>query len=195
MDEQLERWAAAWQKQEIQDMQLWSRARKVHRTEASLLTALTAGWFVAAVVFMLRVTRGAFQASPYWHIWFLAGALVIGGIIHARDVRASMRARAQLVQTPLDLVSDMLLVQERELLSWTWGPSLAFTVVLALGGLTIFAQQGLQAAARGGGALQAWSGPAVLCIGLGALTYVGIKRTRYLRRELAVLRELRSELE
>jgi hypothetical protein len=195
MDEQLERWAAAWQNQEIQDMQLWSRARKIHRTEASLLTALMAGWLVGAVVLMVRVTRGAFQTSPYWHIWFAAGALVVGGIMLARELRASMRTRAQLVETPLNLVSEMLLVHERELLSWTWGPSLAFTVVLALGGLTIAAQQGLQAAARGGGALQAWSGLAVVCVALGALTYAGIKRARYLRRELAVLRELRSELE
>jgi hypothetical protein len=106
-----------------------------------------------------------------------------------------MRARAQLVETPLDLVSDMLLVQERELLQWTGRLPLAITVVLALGGLTIATQQGWQEAARGGGALQAWWGLAVVCIGLGALTYAGIKRTRYLRRELAVLRELRIELE
>jgi hypothetical protein len=195
MDEQLERWAAAWQKQEIQDMQLLSRARKVHRTEAALETAYAAGWLVAAVVLMLRVKWGAFQTSPYWHIWFAAGALVVGGIWIARELRASRRTRAQLVETPLDLVSDMLLVHERELLQWTGRLSLAITVVLALGGLTIAAQQGLQAAARGSGALQAWSGLAVLCMGLGALTYAGVKRVRYLRRELAVLRELRSELE
>src|SRR5688500_13635251 len=135
MDEQLERWAAAWQNQEIQDMQLWSRARKVHRTEASLQTALMAGWLVATVSLLVAFTRGA----PGWDDWFAAGAWVIGTIMFARELRASMRTRARLVETPLDLVSDMLLVHERELLSWTWGPSLAFTVVLALGGLTMAA--------------------------------------------------------
>ena len=164
-------------------MQLWSRARKVHRTEAALLTALTAGWLVAAVSLLVGFTRGALWTKPWWHAWFAAGALVIGGIMQARELRASMRTRAQLVETPLDLVSDMLLVQERELLQWTGRASLAFTVVLALVALTMAAQ------------LQAWRTLAVVCIALGALTYVGIKRTRYLRRELAVLRELRSELE
>jgi hypothetical protein len=195
MDEQLERWAAAWQKQEIQDMQLLSRARKVHRTEASLLTASIAGWLVAAVCALVSVTWGAVRTILGWYAWFAAGAVVMSGIILARDLRASMRTRAQLVETPLGLVSDMLLVHERELLWWTGRLSLGFSVVVALVGLTQAAQLGSQLAARGSGALQAWSMLVLNCIALGALTYVGIRRTRYLRRELAVLRELRSELE
>jgi 4-hydroxybenzoate polyprenyltransferase len=183
MDEQLERWAAAWQKQEIQEMQLLSRARKVHRTEASLLTAYTAWWLFGAVTLLVGVMQFALWTKLGWHAWFAAGALVIGGIILARDLRASMRTRAQLVETPLDLVSDMLLVHERELRGWTGRPALAFSIVCALVLLTRTAQQ------------QAWGLLAVVCIALGALTYIGIKRTRYLRRELAVLRELRSELE
>lgn len=191
MDEQLERWAAAWQKQEIQDMQLLSRARKVHRTEASMVTASVAGWLFAAVTLLVGFARVGLR---FWPLWFGLSALVIGGLILARDVRASMRTRAQLVETPLDLVRDMLLVHERELSWWTGRLSLGFSVVFGIVGLTMSAQVGSQLAARGNGALQAWSMLAVFCIALGALTYAGIKRTRYLRRELAVLRELRNEL-
>jgi hypothetical protein len=190
MDEQLERWAAAWQKQEIQDMQLLSRARKVHRTEASLVTATIAGWLFAVVLAVVAIA-----IRPLWQTWAALGGTVIGGLILARDLRGVVRTRGKLVETPLDLVSDMLLVHERELSWWTGRLSLGFAVVFSLVGLTMCAQLGSQLTARGSGALQAWSMLAVFCISLGALTYAGVKRTRYLRRELAVLRELRSELE
>jgi hypothetical protein len=190
MDEQLERWAAAWQKQEIQEMQLLSRARKVHRTEASLVTASIAGWLLAVVLAVVAVA-----IRPLWQTWVALGSTVIGGIILARDVRGVIRTRGKLVETPLDLVSDMLLVHERELSWWTGRLSLTFGVVGSLFSLTMAAHVGSQLAARGSGALQAWSLLGLVCVSLGALTYAGIKRTRYLRRELAVLQELRSELE
>lgn len=107
-----------------------------------------------------------------------------------------MQPRSQLEETPLDVVSDILLVHERELSWWTTRLPLGFAVLFSIVGLTMTVLQGSQLAARGSGALQAWGSMlGVYCIGLGALTYAGIKRTRYLRRELAVLRELRSELE
>jgi hypothetical protein len=190
MDEQLERWAAAWQKQEIQDMQLLSRARKVHRTEASVVTATIAGYLVAVVLAVVGIA-----IRPSWPTWLTSVGVVIGGIILARDLRAVMRTRGKLVETPLDLVSDMLLVHERELSWWTGRLSLGFAVVFGIVVLAMSAQLGSQLAARGSGVLQAWSMLGLSCIWLGALAYVGIKRTRYLRRELAVLHELRSELE
>jgi hypothetical protein len=123
------------------------------------------------------------------------GVTLIGGLIHARDLRGVVRTRGKLVETPIDVVSDMLLVHERELSWWTGRLSLGFALVFGTVGLAMSVQVGLQLAARGSGALQAWSMLGLYCISMGALAYVGIKRTRHLRRELAVLRELRSELE
>lgn len=190
MDEQLERWAAAWQKQEIQDMQLLSRARKVHRTEASLVTASIAGWLFAVALAVVGIV-----IRPLWQTWLALGGTLIGGLILARDVRGVIRTRGKLVETPIDVVSDMLLVHERELSWWTGRLSLGFGVAGGLLSLTMSVHLGLQLAARGSDALQAWSMLGLVCISLGALAYVGIKRARYLRRELAMLRELRSELE
>lgn len=171
-------------------MQLLSRARKVHRTEASLVTASIAGWLVA---FILAVV--AIVIRPLWQTWLALGGALIGGLILARDVRGVVRTRGKLVETPIDVVSDMLLVHERELSWWTGRLSLGFGVVGSLFSLTMAAHVGSQLAARGIGVLQAWSMLGLVCTSLGALAYVGVKRTRHLRRELAVLRELRSELE
>ena len=171
-------------------MQLLSRARKVHRTEASLVTASVAGWLFAVVLSVVAVV-----IRPLWQTWVALGAALIGGLILARDLRGVIRTRGKLVETPLDLVSDMLLVHERELSWWTGRLSLTFGVVGSLFSLTMAAHFGSQLAARGSGALQAWGMLGLVCISVGALAYVGIKRARYLRRELAVLRELRSELE
>jgi hypothetical protein len=190
MDEQLERWAAAWQKQEIQDMQLLSRARKVHRTEASLVTASIAGWFVAVALAVVAIV-----IRPLWQTWLALGGTLIGGLILARDVRGVIRTRGKLVETPIEVVSDMLIVHERELSWWTGRLSLGFAFAFGIVGLAMFVQVGLQLTARGSGALQAWSMLGLYCISMGVLAYVGIKRARYLRRELTVLRELRSELE
>lgn len=171
-------------------MQLLSRARKVHRTEASLVTASVAGWLFAVVLAVVAIV-----IRPVWQTWLALGAAVIGGLILARDVRGVVRTRGKLVETPIDVVSDMLLVHERELSWWTGRLSLGFAVVFGMVGLVVSVQIGLQLTARESGALQAWSMLGLYCISMGALAYVGIKRARHLRRELAVLRELRSELE
>ncbi len=171
-------------------MQLLSRARKVHRTEASLVTASIAGWLFAVVLAAV-----ATAIRPLWQTWAALGGTVIGGLILARDVRGVVRTRGKLVETPIDVVSDMLLVHERELSWWTGRLSLGFAGVFGSVGLAMSVQVGLQLAARGSGVLQAWSMLGLYCISMGALAYVGIKRARHLRRELGVLRELRSELE
>jgi len=172
-------------------MQLLSRARKVHRTEASIVTASIAGWLVACGLGVVAIAM-----LPTWPTWLIVGGGVIGGsLILARDLRAVLRARGKLVETPIDVVSDMLLVHERELSWWTGRLSLGFAVVFGIVGLAMSVQVGLQLTARGSGALQAWSMLGLYCISMGVLAYVGIKRARYLRRELAVLRELRRELE
>ncbi|MET0389185.1 MAG: hypothetical protein ABW321_24645 [Polyangiales bacterium] len=195
MDEDLKRWAAAWQTQETQDMQLWSRARKVYRTESILGTVLVVGWLVAAISLTIGVTqRDLHLTQPLWHSVFAGGALVVGLVMLARERRVAARTRAQLVETPLGLVTDLISAHERELYGWTGRVPLGITIALALGALGVATQQGLQSVADGVPVLSAWSRLVVAALALCVIACAGVMRARYLRRELGVLRELQNQL-
>lgn len=197
MDEELERWARAWQSIEVKHVDIMKRAQAAHRFEAlwqGVLAAIVGiGVLMVAVVVALMAAR---QLSQLWPL------LVIGVLTLAFEVWALWRsrqqvalARARLVATPLGVVTDLIHLRERELFWWV------DTRVLIAGGALILAANAfaIHTLAR----FRAAGEPRVLAeawMGLGLLILVvsiifGIRRVRYLRRDIAALREVRTELE
>ena len=193
MDEELERWAKAWQSMEVKHVSIMKRAQAAHRFEAMwqgvLAAVVGAGVLFVAMTFKLLVAVG-------WHE-VLVGVLSVAftGWALWRSRRQVAQARARLVATPLGFVTDLIDLRERELFWWV------DKRVLLAGGVLVLAGHAfaVDVLAR----FRAAGEPRVLAEGLMGLTLLataasvifGIRRVRYLRSELATLRDLRSELE
>jgi hypothetical protein len=192
MDEELERWARAWQSMEVKHVNIMKRAQVAHRFEAMWRGVLAA--VVGSGVLMLAV-RFKTLAAIGWHqvlIPVLSLALGVWTLWYSGQQVAL--ARARLVETPLGFVTDLIHLRERELAGWV------DKRVLLPGGVLTLAALGFGvdnvARARAGGYPQTLNEGLlglVLFI-LVAWVIFGIRRVRYLRRDLATLRELRSEL-
>jgi hypothetical protein len=193
MDEELERWARAWQAMEVKHVNIMKRAQAAHRFEAMWQGVLAAvvglGVLLVAIGFELLAALG-------WHQVLLAVlALAFEGWALWRSWQQAALARARLVETPLGFVTDLMHLRERELFWWV------DKRVLLAGGVLVLAANGfaIDNLAR----FRAAGEPRILSealVGLALLILVasfifGIRRVRYLRRDLASLRELRSELE
>jgi hypothetical protein len=193
MDEELQRWARAWQSMEVKHVNIMKRAQAAHRFEAMwqgmLAAILGSGVLMVALTFKLLAAVG-------WHQVLLA-VLGLAWVAWAlwRSRRDVALARARLVETPLGFVTDLIHLRERELFWWV-----DKRVLLAGGVLTLASNAfAVDVLAR----FRAAGEPRVLAeglLGLGLLILVasvifGIRRVRFLRRDLATLHELRSELE
>lgn len=193
MDEELERWAKAWRSMEVKHMSIMKRAQAAHRFEAMWQGVLAAviGSGVLYVTLMFKAL-----AAVGWHEVLVAVlSLAFGGWALWRSRQQVALARARLVETPLGFVTDLIHLRERELFWWV-----DKRVLLAGGVLTLAAHAfAVDVLAR----FRAAGEPRVLAEGLMGLALLltaasvifGIRRVRYLRRDLATLRELRSELE
>jgi hypothetical protein len=193
MDEELERWARAWQSMEVKRVNIMKRAQVAHRYEAMWQGVLAAVLGSGVLMVAMRFER---LAASGWHQMLIPVlSLAFGGWALWRERQKVALARARLEATPLGFVTDLMQLRERELAGWV-----DKRVLLAGGVLTLaafaFAVDHL-ARARATGEPWAFDGGVLGLDLLLLVTWVifGIRRVRYLRRDLATLRELRSELE
>jgi len=193
MDEELERWAKAWRSMEVKHVSIMKRAQAAHGYEAMWQGLLAAVLGSGVLMVAMRFER---LAAMGWHqVLIPVLLLALGGWTLWRSGRQVALARARLVETPLGFVMDLIRLRERELAGWVDKRVLLPGGVLTLAALA-FAFDRL-ARARAAGAPWAFDGGllGLLLLFLVALVIFGIRRVRYLRRDLATLRELRSELE
>jgi hypothetical protein len=198
MDEELKRWAQAWQSMEVKHVNIMRRAQSAHRHQAMLQGAgVTAvGLCVLGIAVSLAMLGARNELAERWYL-VLLGVLSVpfAGWVMWRWVQEEARARARLEATPLGFVTDLMGLRERELAGWFDKRVLLPGGALSLGSLAIGFNH--LAPARAAGHpwvfLEGMLGSTVLL--LVAAVLFGIWRVRYLRRELATLRELRSELD
>ena len=193
MDEELERWAKAWQSMEVKHVNIMKRAQAAHRFEAMWQGALAA--ILVSGVLMVAMTFKILAAIGWHQVLVTVLSLVFVAWALWRSRQQVALARARLVATPLGFVTDLMQLRERELFWWVDKRVLLVGAVLVLAAHTFAID--LLARYRAAGE------PRVLAEGLMGLTLLltaasvifGIWRVRYLRRDLATLRTLRSELE
>jgi hypothetical protein len=193
MDEELERWARAWRSMEVKHVNIMKRAQVAHRFEAMWQGVLAA--VVGSGVLMVALRFKTLAAIGWHQVLIPVLSLAFGGWALWRSGQEAALARARLVETPLGFVTDLIHLRERELFWWVDKRVLLAGGVLTLAAIP-FAVDRL-ALARAAGA--PWAFDAGL-LGLGLLLLValvtfGVRRVRYLGRDLATLRKLRSELE
>lgn len=197
MDEELERWARAWQSMEVKHVNIMNRAQAAHRLEATWqgvgIAAVGFGVLALAITFPSMAAGGL---SGRWHLLLIAVvSLALAGWTLWRSGQQAALARAQLVATPFGFVTDLMRLREREL-GWYVDKRVWLAGgVLQLATITF----GVNSLARGHVAAELRTLVEV-SLGLWLLFLVAsviftIRRVRYLRRDLATLRELRSEIE
>jgi hypothetical protein len=198
MDEELERWAKLWQSMEVKHMNIMKRAQAAHRHLAMLQGAMVTfvGFCVLVIASLFAVLGARRELAERWYL-VLTGVLSVAFAVWLqwRWIQQEARARARLEATPLGFVTDLMGLREREL------AGLVDKRVLLPGGALWLASLAILfdhlATVRAAGQPHAL-GEGILGSGLllgAAGVLYGIWRMRYLRRELATLRELRSELE
>jgi hypothetical protein len=197
MDDELERWAKAWKSMEVKEMNLMKHAQTAHRHEA-----VTRGAMAAALGFGMLLVVEKFESLPADELpqrWpqLAIGALtmVLGALLMRRWGRQIDVARTQLVQTPVGVVSDLIRLRERELGWWVGKPALITAAVLSMAGIVLALLHFRRVEAAGEPVTFAKGQLLVVVIYLVALAVVGVKRVRYLRRDLVRLRELHGELQ
>jgi hypothetical protein len=203
MDEELERWARAWRSMEVKHVSIMKRAQAAHSYEAMwqgvLAAVLGSGVLMVAIRFERLAGSGWQQVLigppgvPGLALPVLS--LAFGGWALWRSRQQIALARARLVETPLGFVTDLMRLRERELAGWVDKRVLIPGGVLTLAAIMFAVDR--TARARAAGQPRAFD-EGLLGLGLlllVALVIFGIRRMRYLRHDLATLRELRSELE
>ena len=197
MDEELERWARAWQSMEIKHVNIMKRAQAAHRQEA-----IWQGMGAAAVGFGVLVVVIGFASvaasglSGRWHFFLIpALSLPLAGWILWRSGQQAALARARLVATPVGFVTDLMRLRERELAWYVDKRVLLAAGVLQLATIALGVDIAARARAAGEPRTLVEGLLGSLLLFLVASVIFGIRRVRYLRRDLATLRELRSELE
>jgi hypothetical protein len=205
MDEELERWAKVWQSMEVKHMNSMKRAQAAYRHQATLqgVTLTFVGFCVLGIGIGLAALGARGELAQRWYLMLTTVlSMAFAGWVLWRWMRQEARARARLDATPLGFVTDLMGLREREL------AGLVDKRVLLPGGALWLASLAIGfhhlAPARAAGQPHAFAeglpGAGLLFVGAGLLfgaagVLYGIWRMRYLRRELATLRELRSELE
>jgi hypothetical protein len=197
MDEELERWARAWQSMEIKHVNIMKRAQAAHRQEA-----IWQGMGAAAVGFGVLVVAIGFASvaasglSGRWHFFLIpALSLPLAGWTLWRSGQQAALARARLVATPVGFVTDLMRLRERELAWYVDKRVLLAAGVLQLATIAFGVDIAARARAAGEPRTLVEGLLGSLLLFLVASVIFGIRRVRYLRRDLATLRELRSELE
>jgi hypothetical protein len=197
MDEELERWARAWQSMEVKNVNIMKRAQAAHRFEAMWqgvgVAAVGMGVLVTAIGFALAAGSGL---SGRWHLFLIAAlSLAVAGWTLWRWGKQAALARARLEATPLGFVTDLMRLRERELAGYVdkrvWLPAglLTLATIAFIGDGVVRARAAGEPRAIVEGLLGS-----LLLVLVASVIYV-IRRVRYLRRDLATLRELQSELE
>lgn len=197
MDEELERWARTWQSMEVKHVNIMKRAQAAHRFEA-----MWQGVGVAAVgigVLALAITFPSLAAgglSGRWHLLLIAVlSLALAGWTLWRSGQQAALARARLVATPSGFVTDLMRLRERELAVYV-DKRLWLAAGVLLLATTGFSVDGVARARAAGAPLTVVEGLlGLMLVVLVASVIYTIRRVRYLRRDLATLRELHSELE
>lgn len=195
MDEELERWAKAWQSMEVKHVNIMKRAQAAHRYEAMCQGVLAA--VVGMGVLVVAIAYVPLQWPGQWHLLLIdVLALALGAWTLWRSRRQAVLARARLVATPFGFVTDLMGLRERELAGLTEKRVMLPGGALVLAAIAFGVDRVAQARAAGDPRVFVHEGLLGLVLLLSvALVVFGIRRARYLRRELATLRELRSELE
>jgi hypothetical protein len=193
MDEELERWAKAWQSMEVKHVNIMKRAQAAHRFEAMWQGVLAA--VVGSGVLMVALTFKTLAAVGWHEVLIALLGLAFGGWALWRSRQQVAQARARLVETPLGFVTDLIHLRERELFWWV-----DKRVLLAAGVLTLAAEGFaidilVRFRAAGEPRVPSECLTGLVLLFTAASVIFGIRRARYLRRDLATLHELRSELE
>jgi hypothetical protein len=197
MDEELERWARAWQSMEVKHVNIMKHTQTAHRHEAMWqgVLALAVGLCVLQVVMMLG-QLAAGELSERWPLLLIKLlSVALGGWLLWRSRQQAALARARLVATPLGFVTDLMGLRERELAGWVGKRVLLPAAVLIPAAIALSVSPLARARAAGEPHLFAEGSMALLLLFLVAFVIYGVRRVRYLRRDLTTLRELRSELE
>jgi hypothetical protein len=174
MDEELERWAKAWQSMEVKHVSIMKRAQTAHRQEAMWQgvggAVLGFGMLFVAIGFAWVAATGL---SGRWHFFLipavslpLAGWTLWRSRQHERELFWDVHKRVWLAAGVISLAT------------------LAFGVDIAA-----------RARAAGEPRTLVEGMLGLLLLFYAASVIFGIWRVRYLRHDLATLRELRSELE
>jgi hypothetical protein len=196
MDEELERWARAWQSMEVKHVNIMKHSQTAHRHEAMWQGVLAVG--VGLGVLMVAITLSLLAAgklSERWPLPIQLLSLALGGWILWRSRQQAALARARLVATPLGFVTDLMGLRERELAGWVDKRGLLPGGVLILATIAICVARLARDRAAGEPHPFVEGLMGLELLFLVAFVIFGIRRVRYLRRDLATLRELRSELE
>jgi hypothetical protein len=198
MDDELERWSQTWKAMEIKETNMLQHAQTAHRQEAmtrlAMFTALAAG--LVALVMRVNQQLSSGTLNERWtENAIVVGALLLGALVMRRWGQQIAASRAELVQTPHGMLSDLIRLRERELELWVGRRAVIMTSVLAVAALALVSQQLVRAQAAGEPMGRAWLALGFLVIYSIGLVAFGMGRVRYLRRELDSLHEMRTELD
>jgi hypothetical protein len=197
MDEELERWAKAWQSMEVKHVSIMKRAQTAHRQEAMWQgvggAVLGFGVLFVAIGFAWVAATGL---SGRWHFFLIpAVSLPLAGWTLWRSRQQAAQARARLVATPVGFVTDLIHLRERELFWYVHKRVWLAAGVISLATLAFGVDIATRARAAGEPRTLVEGMLGLLLLFYAASVIFGIWRVRYLRHDLATLRELRSELE
>jgi hypothetical protein len=198
MDDELKRWAAAWKSMEVKEMNMMKHAQTAHRHEALTRGAMAAALTVGSVSVVMKISKQVSEGllPERWPEHLIGGAtLVLGALVMQRWGRQIAAARARLEQTPEGMVTDLIRLRERELEWWVGRRAVIMGVVLAVAGFVLALQHLIRTQAAGEPTGFAWFKLEFLVVYLLGLAGFGIRRVRYLRRDLVGLHEVRGELE
>jgi hypothetical protein len=175
------------------------RTQTAHRYEAVVQALAIGALVVAAVKLAVLFARSGTQSSApvaHWpQLAFGALGLLVGAFAVRYSAKQIAAARAELSNTPAGLIVDLIRIHERELQQWCGAWSLGATAVLATGAVTIAIQRMLELSRAHADTRGAWATLGCVLLALIALAGFGVKRVRYLRRELSTLRDVQRQLD
>ncbi|HKO90427.1 MAG TPA: hypothetical protein VJU61_04710 [Polyangiaceae bacterium] len=197
MDEELRRWANTWKSMEVQNMKVMERSQAAHRKEATTHAVMATALGACALMMAAKAVRDfSVGAVPVQGLPLAvgAGALLLGAVVLGRAGWQSRDARANLSDTPLGLVVDLVRLRERELHAWLGKWSLGTTAVLAVAAIALAVYRVQEARSAAEPSALAWGSLVFSVVGVIVVALTGRKRVAYLRRDIASLHELRRQL-
>jgi hypothetical protein len=198
MDDELKRWADVWKSMEVEKMNMTKHAQTAHRQEALTRGAMAAALTVGAASVVLKVNQQMTTGilSERWPENLIgAGALALGALVMHRWGQQIASARARLEETPRGMLTDLIRLRERELEWWVGRRAVIMGVALVVAGFALVLQQLTRTQAAGESMGAAWFKLEFLVVYLIGFAGFGIRRVRYLRRDLESLNGVRGELD
>jgi hypothetical protein len=191
-DNELEHWKRMWQGWNAQPVDWVRKAQLAHRREAALRASYWAALVFETAAVALAVSR--FGVLSWFRLGVAVGALLLGFGAMVYFDRQGQRSQRSLSASPHGLITDLILLHERELYAWTSRASLLITCLVACAGGAVALQRIAEAVTSRESLLGPIAVLLVYGLALVAIAAVGVSRVRLIRQELKALQRVQAEL-